>query len=256
MKKYISVLITCCCTFLTGSVFSQTIAAGVNAGISIPQLKSSGDNEISKDYSSRLAATFGLFTDIGFTQQFSVKAAVNYAGQGGKRQGTQPITAIPPAFAQMLPSGTVLYADFKNESVLNYLEIPVTAKFTWGSTLKYYVNAGPYVGILLNATQKTNGTSALYFDKESTQPLTIQGEPLPPQSFKADTDIKKDINPINFGITGGIGLAYGVGSSGEVILDARGAYGLTTIQKDTQANGKSHTGGLFLTLGYAYTLRH
>lgn len=255
MKRYISVLIACCCTLLSRSAFSQTISAGVNGGISIPRLKSSGDNEISKDYSSRLAATFGLFTDIGITQQFSIKAAVNYAGQGGKREGMQPVTAIPPALAQMLPAGTMLYADFKNESVLNYLEIPVTAKFAWGSTLKYYLNAGPYVGVLLNASQKTDGNSGLYFDKAGTQPVTIQGQPLPPQSFKTDTDIKKDINPLNVGITGGIGLAYAMGGSGEIILDARGAYGLTTIQKDTEANGKSHTGGLFLTLGYAYALR-
>lgn len=101
MKKYISVLLICCCTFLSDSLFSQTISAGVNAGISIPQLKSSGDNEISKDYSSRLAATFGLFADAGITQQFSVKVAVNYAGQGGKRQGMQPVTAIPPALSTL-----------------------------------------------------------------------------------------------------------------------------------------------------------
>ncbi|HRO47184.1 porin family protein [Agriterribacter sp.] len=256
MKNYIALCIICCCVFLPGSLFSQTISAGINGGISIPQLKSSGDNEISKDYSSRLAATFGLFADIGITQQFSVKAAVNYAGQGGKRQGMQPVTAIPPALSQMLPPGTILYADFKNESVLNYLEIPVTAKFRWGSTLKYYLNAGPYIGILLNASQKTNGNSRLYFDKGATQPLSMQGQPLPSQSFKADTDIKKDINPVNLGITGGIGLAYPVGGSGEIILDARGAYGLTTIQKDTKANGKSRTGGLFITLGYAYTFHH
>ena len=167
----------------------------------------------------------------------------------------QPVTAIPPALSQMLPPGTMLYADFKNESVLNYLEMPVTAKFTWGDKLKYYINAGPYAGILLNATQKTEGTSQLYLDKKGMQPLGIQGQPMPAQSFKADTDIKQDINTINFGFTGGIGLAYPVKGAGEIILDARGAYGLTPIQKDTKANGKSCTGGLFLTLGYAYTFQ-
>ena len=65
---------------------------------------------------------------------------------------------------------------------------------------------------------------------------------------------KKDINPVNFGINGGVGLGYALGASGEIDLDVRAAYGLTTIQKDTQTNGKSHTGDLFLTLGYAYVL--
>lgn len=253
MKSYISVIIICSCIFLSGSLFSQTISAGISGGISIPQLKSSGNNEISKDYSSRLATTFGLFADMGITQQFSVKAAVNYAGQGGKREGMQPLTTLPPALLQLLPPGTMLYADFTNEAVLNYLEVPVTAKFTWGSTLKYYLNAGPYIGILLNSSQKTDGSSRLYFDKGATQPVGMGGQALPAQSFKADTDIKKDINPVNAGITGGIGIAYAVGSSSEIILDARGAYGLTIIQKNTDTNGRSRTGGLFLTLAYAYT---
>lgn len=108
------------------------------------------------------------------------------------------------------------------------------------------------MGILLNSTQKTEGNSKLYFDKGSTQPVVIQGQPLPPQSFIAETDIKKDIHPINLGLTGGIGFAYPVSRTGEIILDARAAYGLSTIQKDSKTNGKSHTGGLFLTLGYAY----
>lgn len=252
MKSYFSVFFFCCFCFSAESLIAQSFSVGLHGGISIPQLKSSGDNEISKDYSSRLAATFGLFADAGITRQLSLKAAVNYAGQGGKRQGVQPVTMLPPSLSQMLPPGTMLYADFDNESVLNYLEIPVTIKFTWGSVFKYYINAGPYIGFLLNSTQKTEGNSKLYFDKGSTQPVVIQGQPLPPQSFIAETDIKKDIHPINLGLTGGIGFAYPVGRTGEIILDARAAYGLSTIQKDSKANGKSHTGGLFLTLGYAY----
>ena len=164
----------------------------------------------------------------------------------------QPVTAVPADLLQLLPPGTMLYANFQNEAILNYLEIPITAKFTWGDRLKYYINAGPYAGVLLNATQKTDGTSQLYLDNRGTQPLGIQGQPMPAQVFNANTDIKKDINLVNFGLTGGIGLTYPVGGSGQVILDARGAYGITTIQKDKDANGKSRTGGLFLTLGYAY----
>ena len=257
MKKDIYGLMMCFsfCIFFSAPLSAQVTAIGVNGGISVPQLRSSGNNELSEGYESRLAATFGLFADLGITQQFSVKVAVNYAGQGGKRQGMQPVTAIPPDLSQLLSPGTMLYADFKNEAILNYLEIPVTAKFTWGDKLKYYINAGPYAGILLSATQKTEGTSPFYLDKAGTQPLGIQGHPMPAQSFRADIDIKKDINPINFGLTGGIGLTYPLGEASEIILDARGAYGLTSIQKDTKANGKSHTGGLFLTLGYAYLFK-
>lgn len=254
MKKIIVFLLGCSLSCLPAFLFSQSILAGVNGGISIPSLKSSGDNEISKDYSSRLAGAFGLFGDFGLSQVFSLKAAIQYAGQGGKRNGVQPVTNIPSQLAQMLPPGTTLYANFDNESVLKYLEIPIMAKLTWGNRFKYYVNAGPYTGILIGANQKTDGSSQLYFDKGTMQPVAIQDEPLPAQSFKADTKIRDDIRSVNFGLTGGVGLGYRLGNRSEIGLDARAAYGLVTIQKDSDANGKSHTGGLFLTIGYAYVL--
>ena len=73
-----------------------------------------------------------------------------------------------------------------------------------------------------------------------------------PQSFDASTDVKSDINSFNFGITGGVGFIEKVGK-GELFLDLRGAYGLTTVQKDSQ-NGKSHNGYLLIALGYAISL--
>ncbi len=254
MKKFFILLLTGSFICVPGFLFSQSTLIGFNGGISIPSLKSNGDNEISKDYSSRLAGTFGVFGDLGISRVFSLKAAIQYAGQGGKRNGMQPVTNVPPELSQMLPSGTMLYANFNNESVLKYLEIPVMAKLTWGNKLKYYVNAGPYTGILIGANQKTDGSSQFFMDKGAMQPVAVQGQPLPPQSFNADTKIKKDIHSVNVGLTGGLGLGYQMGNRSEIAIDARAAYGLVAIQKDSDTNGKSRTGGLFLTLGYAYSL--
>jgi hypothetical protein len=83
----------------------------------------------------------------------------------------------------------------------------------------------------------------------------MQGQPIPTQSFDATTDINEDINSTNFGITGGIGFAYNLNKKSAVLLDARAAYGLKSIQKDTSVNGDSKTGGLFLTLGYLFSLK-
>lgn len=231
---------------------AQKIKLGLNAGISIPELQSNSNNEISKDYKSRMASVFGAFADFNIVKNFSLKAFINYAGQGGKRTGMQPVTNLPPGF----PSGTTIYANFKNVSVLNYLEIPVLAKWEWGKTWKYYVNIGPYIGFLLSAKQKTSGQSQLYYDKEGTQPVTIQGQPLPPQDFDANTDVKSSLNKTNFGITGGLGITKNICKASELILDVRAADGLTTLQKDTENDGKNHTGGLFITLGYSISLKH
>ena len=239
MKKNILLLIQLSVailfSFLTNA---QSIKLGIDGGISIPQLKSSGSNPISQGYTSREAAVFGVFADFQIKNNFSIKTFINYAGQGGKRDGMQPV------------AGTPYYANFKNQSILNYLEIPVMAKWEWGNKWKYYFNVGPYVGFLLSAKQKTSGSSELYLDMGGTQPLPGGAQP-----FDANTDIKSSINNVNFGLTGGAGLIYPVCKKSELILDIRGAYGLTHIQKDTNADGKSNTGGLFISLGYAYSIK-
>lgn len=233
---------------------AQASRIGLKGGLSFPSLSSNSDNELSDGYESRLDVTFGLIFEKGITEHFSIKTGLDYSGQGGVRNGLQILPAIPPAFSQMLPPGTKLYANFENESILKYLEVPVLAKYEWGKKWKYYVNAGPYFGYLIKATQETSGTSGIYLDNKGTIPLAIQGQPIPPISFNASTDVKDKLNTFNFGLTGGIGLAHGLGKQGEMLFDVRGAYGLTTLQKD-KANGENHTGGLFVTLGYVRLLK-
>lgn len=229
---------------------AQKIKLGLDAGVSIPELKSNNSNELSQGFKSRLASVFGAFADFNINKEFSLKAFINYAGQGGKRTGMQPVTDVPPQLAAMFPPGTTFYANFKNVSALNYLEIPVMAKWEWGTSWRYYVDIGPYVGFLLSAKQKTSGNSPIYTDKGGSNPIT------PPQSFDATTDVKSSLNKTNFGITGGAGISKSMGKCGDLILDVRAADGLTTLQKDTQNDGKNHTGGLFITLGYAVSLKH
>lgn len=238
-------------TFSSLSLIAQDIKIGVNAGISFPELRSNSSNEISSGYKSRMASVFGAYADFFLNKNFSLKTFVEYAGQGGVRNEMQPVTNIPQQIGVMLPPGTMLYANFKNVSILNYLEIPVLAKWEWGNGLRYYVNAGPYIGFLLSAKQKTSGNSQFYMDKGGSTPLTIQGQPLGNQSFDATTDVKSSLNKTNFGITGGVGIIKNISKKSDVTFDVRAANGFSTLQKDSETNGKSHTGALFISLGYA-----
>lgn len=257
MQNLLRNFFTLCFVFILFSIWpalAQTSRIGLKGGLSFPSLSSNSGNEISDGYESRLDVTFGLIFEKGITENFSIKTGLDYSGQGGVRNGMQILPAIPPAFSQMLPPGTKLYANFENESVLKYLEVPVLAKYEWGKKWKYYVNAGPYMGYLFKATQKTSGTSGIYFDKNGTMPLAVQGQPVPSLSFNAETDVKDQLNTFNFGLTGGVGIAHGLGKQGEILLDVRGAYGLTALQKN-EANGENHTGGIFVTLGYVWLLK-
>jgi hypothetical protein len=246
-----SILLSVCFSW---GLSAQGLKIGLKAGTGIPSLRDNGTNEISAGYSSIISRDFGIIADIALSEKFSVKTGLDFAGQGGIRKGQQPVTNLPAQFAQMLPSGTHLYASFDNRSDLHYLEIPVMGKLEFGRNLKYYVNAGPYLGFLLNAEQKTSGTSKFFLDKAGTTPLAIQGQPLPAQSMNATTDIGNDIRSTNVGLTGGVGVAIPVWKRSALLLDARAAYGLNIIQKDIATNGSSRTGGIFLTLGYMFSL--
>lgn len=255
MKKT-AIFLVCFVTLssLSHYLAAQSVKIGIKAGTSIPNLHDDGTNEISAGYKSKVAEDFGIIADISISEKFSIKTGVDYAAQGGIRDEIQPITNIPNEYAQFIPEGTYIYADFKNEASLNYLEVPLMGKMEWGEKLKYYVNAGPYIGFLLKAKQETSGNSLIYFDKGGTMPVSILGQQLPEQSFGATTDVKENIKSTNFGLTGGVGLSYNLTKKSALLLDARAAYGLTSIQENPD-NGETKTGGLFFTFGYLYSLK-
>lgn len=227
----------------------RDVHIGLKAGISLPNLRGGSDQEITKDYKSRTAANFGGFVDVGLTRNVSVQFEVDYSPQGGKRNGVQPVTQAIPGLPP-LPPGHYYYANFSNTAKLNYLEFPVMLKYRARKDKRvgFYVNGGPYFGYLLKATTVTKGSSPLYLDNAGTMP--IPG--FPPIPFDAKTDVTDDLNRWNVGVTGGGGLTFKHGDSNYFFIDGRAAYGLTTLQKDTINDGKSRTGNLVISFGYAF----
>jgi len=200
--------------FMSGDdVCAQSIYAGVKGGISIPSLRG-GNSEISEGYSSRMGPDAGIYMGDRLSDAFAVQV----------------------------------------EALYSCLEVPVVIRYsinTRGSLglSNLYVDAGPYVGFLLSATNRTGGVSSLYLDKSGT-PLLLPpaGQPVPPMDFTATTDVSSDISNVSAGITGGIGFEKSLGP-GDIVLDARGAYGLKNIQTDPK-NGRNNTGNFVIALGY------
>jgi hypothetical protein len=229
------------------------VRIGLHAGSSIPNLHAGDNNPISTGWSSRVAFAFGLFAEYDVSSSFAIQPEVNYAPQGGKRNGSQPVSFDASALG--LPPGTPLYADYDNTADINYVEIPVLAKYWIGSARQMYATFGPFVGFLLNAKNKTSGTSQIYYDKSLTQPVEYPpGTPLPPVDFNATTDIESELRSYNWGIQGGVGYGHAIGS-GRLELDVRGGYGLMNVQKDTAVNGKNNTGSLVVSLAYGVPVR-
>lgn len=232
--------------------------AGAFGGISIPNLTAGGsrNNSLNTGYSSRLGADFGLSGSYRFSGLFSLEARVEYAAEGGKKSGMQALTTPDPIVqyfeSQGMPAPAYLYADYKSTAKLNYLLIPILADLGWDlkphSPWRFFVDVGPYFGLLLSAKQVTSGNSPLYADPGATEEI-----PGGSQSFDASTDIKDQLHKANFGIEGDIGISYAFGqtASHSLFVQAGGNYGLLNIQKGTE-NGKNHVGAAIANLGYAY----
>jgi hypothetical protein len=227
------------------SANAQDTWLGVIGGLSIPSLQG-GNTEQSKGYKSRFGPDFGILLDHSLSERFAIQIELSYVSQGGIKKGIQ---ALDPTMLTGLPvpEGTPLYANFKNEAIMNYIELPVLAKYFMPlkKTYNFYIDGGPNFGYLVSGKTKTSGTSQIYLDAKGQNPITE----IPAQSFKAETDIKNDLKKMNVGITGGVGISKPLGP-GDLILDVRGSYGFIDVQKDP-VNGKNNTGCLVISVGYA-----
>ena len=233
---------------------AQDVSIGVRGGISIPNLTAGGSeqNPLNTGYSSRQGPDFGLYGEFRISELFSIEPMLEYSSQGGKKDGLQafPTPAeIKGAYEEMGQTApTYLYANYNSEAKLNYLMLPVLAKFGWNfhkSPFRIYVDAGPFLGLLVSAHQVTSGTSQFYADAGGTQPLTEFGT----NNFDGDQNIKPQLNTVNFGVEGNVGLAYRIKRS-SIFIEGGGNYGFLNIQKGT-ANGKNNTGAATADIGYA-----
>ncbi len=257
MKKIIlsSVILICSIVVLiaqsSSDLSNSKFDLGVFGGLNIPKLTGGKGNPLSENWSSRSGGAYGVTLMWNAKPRFSLELEALYSGEGGQRNGMQAFAAS--SFNPLVPAGTYFYATYNNESVLNYLDVPLLAKYSipLGRTTKFFIDLGPYAGFLLNAKQITSGSSVVYADAAGNQPVSvnpINGQPFP-VSFDANTGITNQIRHANFGITGGLGLSQHAGF-GSFILNLRGAYGLMNIQKYPE-DGKNNNGNLLISLGYS-----
>lgn len=227
------------------------INIGAKGGISIPNLE--GDIGKSKGYVSGKGTYGGLFVNFQLTPSFYLQPEINFSPQGGQRKGIQEVPA--GAFSEMgVPMDVILYANFKSITLLNYIEIPVLAKFILGYKFKYYACAGPHISFLTEAKTKTSGTSTLYLDAAGTIPLMQNGSPFPSISFNNNIDIIESIKTMNAGVQGGLGIEYPAGP-GNIFLESRVILGISNIQVHPEIDGKNQTGSLVIAAGYSLKIK-
>jgi hypothetical protein len=287
MKKILVLVSSLLLLSLCG--YSQTVNVGLRGGLSIPNVVAGGDNSLSKGYSSRLAGAGGIFAEVDLNRTWSLRLGAEYSGQGGKRNGiqamstkqlissvtagmdianSQAISGMLEQMPGMLPD--IFYTDLKNTAKFDYLMIPLSlqAGKDVGKSWRLYVGAGPFVSFLLSAKQVSEGHTKLYASADKSRTLwenipaeyqqLIAGS-VPQIAYVLQegtefgtTDIRDDLEKLNAGIQGNVGLAYQYNRH-KIILEVGGNYGFITMQKD-KSNGSNYIGSGSVMLGYAIRL--
>jgi hypothetical protein len=228
--------------FSAGPATAGPVRLGAHGGLSVPNIRGSETDVFSRGFTSRRGPYFGLFAEFDLGLRFSLVTELNYTSQGGRRNGMQLITDPPPG----LPLDIPFYANFKNETVLDYVELPVLGRITFGKMVHFFLNVGPYAGYLIRAKAVTGGSSPIYLDQAGTQPIVPS-----PVSFDAETDVMESLKKWNAGLIGGGGVRFAAGP-GDIVLEAHFQLGLLTIQKDAATSGNSKTGAVVISAGYSF----
>jgi hypothetical protein len=164
---------------ISTTAFSQTKGTNevsINVGYNASTVTASN---LSADYKSGFNA--GIALDHYFSESWSIKVKAAY-DQKGWANGFYGNSA----------------ADYK----LDYVTIPVMANWHFGRTKNWYLNFGPYVGFLLNASETSHGT-----------------------------DVKPFFSTTDAGLDVGIGVKFPVSDKAKFFIELNGQGGIADINK-------------------------
>ncbi|MGY4536362.1 hypothetical protein ACVW0P_000769 [Mucilaginibacter sp. UYNi724] len=183
MNKFFTTLIAVC--VISTASFSQTKGTnqfGIQVGYNATTVTASGYTNT--DYRSGFNA--GIVMDHYFSNSWSIKTKALY-DQKGWNSGY--ISS---------PSGS-----FTTNYQVDYVTVPIMANWHFGRTKNWYLNFGPYVGVLLNAKESAGGT-----------------------------DFKDYFNSTDVGLDLGIGVKFPVTNTSRFFIELNGAGGITDMVKN------------------------
>ena len=213
MKKTLFILAS---LFVFGATHAQTVLTfGPKVGVNLSTLTGKSDFTDKKLLTGFNA---GLVLNVGINEIFSVQPELFFSQQGYKI------------------SATILDAPATITQTLNYINLPVLAKASFGErNIRGYVNLGPYLGYMVGGHET----------------IDIQGNK---ESERTDFDKHTELNRLDFGIAAGIGALYRTGH-GDVILDVRYNAGLTPVSEDVVLEaGRDTNSVLGISVGYLFPI--
>ena len=192
MKTILSVALAT--ILFTATATAQNVNIGIKGGLNITNL----NDDNGTTYDSKIGFNVGLLGHIHLAPQLALQPELLYSLQGAKYTVSNVETNIN----------------------LGYLNIPLNVQYMFDNGFR--LQAGPQIGLLMNAKSETNNVK---------------------------TDIKDNLKTVDFGVTAGLGYVHPASGFG---VDARYNLGLTDIS-ESDASKLTNRG---FQIGVFYLFQH
>ncbi|MFD2870947.1 porin family protein [Mucilaginibacter ximonensis] len=204
MRKIFLVLITMfACTQLASAQKNYGTQFSVNLGINASQVTDA--NNYSSDAVAGLNA--GIAVDHNFSRDWGISVGLNYQQKGWGN-----------GFVILPDNSEIDGVNYK----LNYLTVPVLAKWHFGRTNNWYVDLGPYVGFLLSASESSNTVF----------------------------DAKSYFNNVDGGLALGIGVKIPINRYSHFFIEYAAQAGVANVYRDSYSSVQNITNGLNVGIGF------
>ena len=205
--------------FTLSSVNSQDITFGAKAGINIANLDVTDAN-----IDSRTSLHLGVTAEFEISDTFSIQPELLYSAQGATSSDTDDGFNVV---------GNPVRYDSENKWKLNYIQIPIMAKFYVSEGLS--LEAGPQIGFLASAE----------IDEDETETDLTSGVS---SSTSTTIDAKEIVKSVDFGLN--FGLGYKLDSGLNFAL--RYNLGLSNIYDVSESTVKIKNRVFQLSVGYTF----
>jgi len=208
--------------FSSASLYAQ-YAVGIKGGVNFCNY---GGRYITSNYEDKITVPLGVLVQFQTNSWFSVQSELNFDPKGANYS----LVKTSESFY------TEEYKDF--EESLNYLTIPVLAKFDIGKKYRVFGYTGIYLSYLLSA------------NIQGTYIRTNNFDPLDEEITKVARDYKSDIDNFDFGAVLGMGADFSITGQIAAFIDGRFNWGWANVAQQGQGNVFNNTWSINLGLVY------
>lgn len=204
--------------FISSLMMGQThqLDVGIEGGIGLSSLRGEG---LIVDFDSRMGFSTGVSIQYHLNESFALKTSVLYERKGSKLEDVMFKNDVDD------PHGVL--SDWYEE--LNYITVPILAKYSFGGQKNFYVNAGPFVSYLLDAY------------------TVIKPDHTLPRVEVENTEFH---NRTDFGLAAGIGGQINLNENIVLSVELRNNLGFATVKDE----GEFKTNSTNIMFGVAYSL--